>query len=193
MSTGGGSDSEDRPRSGSRRNPNRNPDRNPDRSPDRDPDRPRRSLSREARARAERAGRVGAERAQRGQRSSGDRAERAQRAQRAAAGSRRGPRPRRSESESGGSGRQRSDIWSRVLVAVPAAIVAIVFIDLGGLAWALFMIAIGAVCMYELYGLLDRWRPAPAVGFASLAAMVIAADADASNSSARTGAAGGEA
>jgi phosphatidate cytidylyltransferase len=61
------------------------------------------------------------------------------------------------------------------LIAVPAAIIAIVFVDLGGLAWALFMIAIGAVCMHELYGLLDRWRPAAAVGFASLAAMVIAA------------------
>ena len=29
--------------------------------------------------------------------------------------------------------------------------------------------------MYELYGLLARWRPAPAVGFAALAAMVIVA------------------
>ena len=57
----------------------------------------------------------------------------------------------------------------------PAAIIAIVFIDLGGLAWALLMIAIGAVCMHELYRMLDRWRPAPAVGFAALAAMVIAA------------------
>ncbi len=62
-----------------------------------------------------------------------------------------------------------------MLVAVPAAIIAIIFIDLGGLAWALFMIATGAVCMYELYGLLARWRPAAAVGFASLAAMVIVA------------------
>jgi phosphatidate cytidylyltransferase len=176
MSTGGGSDSGDRPRSGSGRDP------------DRDPDRPRRSLSREARERAERAGRVGAERAQRAQRSSADRTERAQRAQRSSAdrteraqraqrsaGSRRSQRPRRSQSDSAGSGGQRSDFWSRILVAVPAAIIAIVFIDLGGLAWALFMIAIGAVCMYELYGLLDRWRPAPAVGFASLAAMVVAA------------------
>jgi len=37
------------------------------------------------------------------------------------------------------------------------------------------MIAAGAVCMYELYGLLARWRPAAAVGFASLAVMVIVA------------------
>jgi phosphatidate cytidylyltransferase len=60
-------------------------------------------------------------------------------------------------------------------VGVPAAIVAIVFVDLGGLPWALFMIAIGWICLYELYGVLERWRPLPLVGFASLAAMVLAA------------------
>jgi phosphatidate cytidylyltransferase len=71
--------------------------------------------------------------------------------------------------------RQRSDVWQRVLVAIPAAFVAIVFIDLGGLAFALFLIAIGLVCMHELYRLLDRWKPLPVVGFASLLGMVLAA------------------
>ena len=70
---------------------------------------------------------------------------------------------------------RRSELLSRVLIAVPAAIIAIVFVDLGGLAFALFMIAAGGLCMYELYGMLGRWRPAPPVGFAALAAMVIAA------------------
>ncbi len=64
---------------------------------------------------------------------------------------------------------------ARILVAVPAAIVAIVFVDVGGTAWALFMIAICWVCMSELYRLLGRWRPAPAVGFAAAAALVLAA------------------
>lgn len=71
--------------------------------------------------------------------------------------------------------RRRSDLPARILVAIPAAIVAIVFVDVGGTAWALFMVAIGCVCLHELYRLLDRWRPAPLVGFASLAAMVMAA------------------
>jgi phosphatidate cytidylyltransferase len=62
-----------------------------------------------------------------------------------------------------------------VIVAVPAAIVAIVFIDVGGTLFALFMIAIGLVCLYELYRILERWRPLPLVGFGSLAAMVLAA------------------
>jgi phosphatidate cytidylyltransferase len=50
-----------------------------------------------------------------------------------------------------------------------------VFIDLGGTIFALFMIAVGAVCLHELYQLLRRWRPAAVVGFASLAVMVLGA------------------
>jgi phosphatidate cytidylyltransferase len=68
-----------------------------------------------------------------------------------------------------------SDLLARIIVAVPAAIVAILFIDFGGLPFAVFMIVIGWVCMHELYRLLARWKPLPAVGFASLAAMVLAA------------------
>jgi phosphatidate cytidylyltransferase len=62
-----------------------------------------------------------------------------------------------------------------VIVAIPAAIVAVVFVDLGGLAFALFMIAVGWTCLHELYRMLARWKPLPIVGFASLAGMVIAA------------------
>ncbi len=68
-----------------------------------------------------------------------------------------------------------SDLFSRILVAVPAAVVALVFIDLGGLAFALFMAAIGCICLHELYGMLGRWRPVPLVGFAALIGMVLAA------------------
>jgi phosphatidate cytidylyltransferase len=60
-------------------------------------------------------------------------------------------------------------------VAVPAAVVAIVFIDLGGTAFAGFMVVIGWICMHELYRLLGRWKPVSLVGFVSLAGMVAAA------------------
>jgi phosphatidate cytidylyltransferase len=60
-------------------------------------------------------------------------------------------------------------------VAVPAAIVAIAFVDLGGLAWALFMMVIGWVCMHELYRMLERWRPVALVGFAAMTGLVLAA------------------
>lgn len=79
------------------------------------------------------------------------------------------------------SGRRRSkrgrgsDLLLRILIAIPAAVIVIVFIDLGGLAFALLMILVGLVCMHELYRMLARWRPVVIVGFASLAAMVLAA------------------
>ncbi len=92
-------------------------------------------------------------------------------------------RPRASErrsrnTERGGDPterRGRSDLAARILVAVPAAVLAIVFIDIGGLPWALFLVAFGCVCLYELYRMLDRWRPVPAVGMAGLAALVLGA------------------
>jgi phosphatidate cytidylyltransferase len=61
------------------------------------------------------------------------------------------------------------------VVAVPAAVLAVFFIDVGGLAFAVFMIVIGVVCMHELYRMLARWRPVAIVGFASLVGMVLAA------------------
>jgi len=69
----------------------------------------------------------------------------------------------------------RSELLTRILVAVPAAIIAVIFIDLGGLAFALFMIAVGWACLHELYRLLERWRPVAIVGFASVAGLVLAA------------------
>ena len=52
----------------------------------------------------------------------------------------------------------------------PAAVLAIVFVDIGGIAFALFMIVIGwlSACTSST-GMLDRWRPVPLVGFAALA------------------------
>jgi phosphatidate cytidylyltransferase len=92
-------------------------------------------------------------------------------AERAASRAARRPPPRERER----APRRTSDLLARIIVAVPAAIVAIAFVDFGGTAWALFMLAISLVCLHELYRLLGRWRPAPAVGFAAAAAMVLAA------------------
>jgi phosphatidate cytidylyltransferase len=95
-------------------------------------------------------------------------------AQRRAPREQRRPRERRPQREPRPP-RQRSDLLSRILVAIPAAVVAIAFIDVGGIAFALFMIAVGCVCLSELYGLLHRWKPVPVIGFAALAAMVLGA------------------
>jgi phosphatidate cytidylyltransferase len=50
-----------------------------------------------------------------------------------------------------------------------------VLIDVGGTAWALFMMVLGYVSMQELYRLLDRWKPVPIVGFGALVGMTLAA------------------
>ncbi len=71
--------------------------------------------------------------------------------------------------------RQRPELLTRILVAVPAAVLAVVFIDLGGIAFALLLIAAGIACMHELYRLLGRWKPVVPVGFAALTGMVLAA------------------
>ncbi|MGN6867050.1 MAG: hypothetical protein ACTHMY_01465, partial [Solirubrobacteraceae bacterium] len=47
--------------------------------------------------------------------------------------------------------RRRSDLISRVLVAIPLAIATIIFINLGGLAFQLFIIAAGLICVHECY------------------------------------------
>lgn len=85
------------------------------------------------------------------------------------------PRQRRAPRQRDRKPRRRSDLFSRVVVAIPLAIATIVFNDLGGLLFALFIIAAGLICMHELYRLLTPWRPVPAVGFAALVAMVLVA------------------
>ena len=71
--------------------------------------------------------------------------------------------------------RRRGDLITRILVAVPLAIATIIFNNLGGLPFALFLIAAGLICMHEAYGLLRIWRPVVAVGFAAVVAMVLVA------------------
>ncbi len=84
------------------------------------------------------------------------------------------PRERRERGEPR-KARRRSDLLSRVLVAIPLAVATIIFIGLGGLAFQLFIIAAGLICMHELYKLLAVWRPVPLVGWAALVGMVFAA------------------
>ncbi|HWF36356.1 MAG TPA: phosphatidate cytidylyltransferase [Solirubrobacteraceae bacterium] len=71
--------------------------------------------------------------------------------------------------------RPRSELVSRVLVAIPAAVIAVVFVDLGGTPWAALMILLGWACLDELYRMLHRWKPATSAGLAALAGMVLAA------------------
>lgn len=71
--------------------------------------------------------------------------------------------------------RRGSELLTRILIAIPLAVLAIVVIDVGGVVFALFMVAVGWLCLIELYRLLHRWRPMALVGLAATAGMVLAA------------------
>ena len=62
-----------------------------------------------------------------------------------------------------------------MLVGVPAAVLAIVFVDIGGIGWMLLMAILACACLSELYRMLPGWRPVPAVGFAVAIGMCVAA------------------
>ena len=64
---------------------------------------------------------------------------------------------------------------ARVLVAVPAFVVAVALVDVGGLAWAIAVSAPGCAALAELYRMLERWKTVPAAGNAALAGMCMAA------------------
>ena len=71
--------------------------------------------------------------------------------------------------------RERSDLLSRIVVGVPAAVLAVVFVDIGGIGWALLMALLACACLSELYRMHSAWRPVPVVGYTVAVAMCLAA------------------
>lgn len=89
----------------------------------------------------------------------------------------RGPARQRREREAPArrERRERSDLASRILVAVPAGVFAVFIVTSGGLILALGLIALGVLALSELYGLMRRARPVDLAGFLAMAAMVMLA------------------
>jgi phosphatidate cytidylyltransferase len=81
-------------------------------------------------------------------------------------------RPRRPRPSRSG---RRSDLGSRVLVAVPAFAVAVFLVARGGVLFAVALLILGWVCLDELYRLSARAHPAKLAGFAALLALLLAA------------------
>ncbi len=82
------------------------------------------------------------------------------------------PQPRRAP---GRAPRQRSDLAARVLAALPAIAFAIFIVAQGGVVFSLGVLALGLVCLHELYAMFDRAHPARLAGFAGFAGMIAAA------------------
>jgi phosphatidate cytidylyltransferase len=68
-----------------------------------------------------------------------------------------------------------SDLLARVLVAVPAAAFAIAIVYFGGAIFALGVLALGLVCLHELFDMLAPMRPLRLAGFLGLCGLVAAA------------------
>ena len=68
-----------------------------------------------------------------------------------------------------------SDFGARVLAALPAIAFAIFIVAEGGLVFALGALALGVICLGELFTMLQAIRPVRLAGFLGLAALVLAA------------------
>jgi len=71
--------------------------------------------------------------------------------------------------------RRSSDLYARVLVAIPAIAVALFLVLEGGLVFTIGLIVLGAICMHELYAMYDRAHPVRLAGFIALAGLLLAA------------------
>ena len=67
-------------------------------------------------------------------------------------------------------------MWGRVAVAVPAIAVAIFLVVSGGLIFAIGLIALGGLCMHELFDMYERAHPVRLAGFLGLAGLLLAAE-----------------
>src|SRR3954454_3236851 len=79
------------------------------------------------------------------------------------------PPPRRPR-QSGGS-----QLGRPTLVAIPAIAFAITIIYFGGATFALGALALGLVCIHELFTMLERLRPVRLAGFLGIGGLVAAA------------------
>src|SRR3954447_5362041 len=68
-----------------------------------------------------------------------------------------------------------SDLGSRIIVAIPAIAFAIAIIYFGGATFALGALALGLVCIHELFTMLERMRPVRPAGFLGIGGLVAAA------------------
>jgi phosphatidate cytidylyltransferase len=68
-----------------------------------------------------------------------------------------------------------SDLGGRILVAIPAIAFAITIVYFGGAVFACGALALGLVCIHELFTMLERMRPVRLAGFLGIIGLVVAA------------------
>jgi phosphatidate cytidylyltransferase len=88
--------------------------------------------------------------------------------------------PRARRGGGGGPGpsgeRSGSDLGARLLAAIPAIAFALVIVISGGIVFTLGVMALGFICLHELFGMYERMSPVRLAGFLGLAGMLLAAN-----------------
>jgi phosphatidate cytidylyltransferase len=78
----------------------------------------------------------------------------------------------RARRRSGGGG---SDLGARILVAIPALVVALAMVALGGTVFQVGIGLLGLICLHELFTLFERARPARLAGAVGFVGLLVAA------------------
>jgi phosphatidate cytidylyltransferase len=70
-----------------------------------------------------------------------------------------------------------SDLFARILVALPAIAFAIFIVAYGGWVFTTGVVALGLLCLHEFFRMYERQRPVKLAGFAALIGLGVAANA----------------
>jgi phosphatidate cytidylyltransferase len=70
-----------------------------------------------------------------------------------------------------------SDLFARILVALPAIAFAIFIVAYGGWVFTAGVVALGLLCLHEFFRLYERMRPVKLAGFAAMIGLGVAANA----------------
>src|SRR3954447_25366498 len=84
-------------------------------------------------------------------------------------------RPARARPAGAAAAGSRSDLGNRILVAVPALVVALAMVTLGGAVFLAGVAVLGLVCLHELFSMFARARPVRLAGFIGYLGLLAAA------------------
>jgi phosphatidate cytidylyltransferase len=71
----------------------------------------------------------------------------------------------------------RSELGARIVAAVPAIAFALFIVGFGGWIFAAGLVALGWICLHELFGMYEFANPSRLAGFAGVVALLVAAHA----------------
>lgn len=70
---------------------------------------------------------------------------------------------------------RRSDLGQRILIGVPAAAMALLFVIVGGAPFTVFLIVFGLISLHELFSMYPQAHPSRLAGFVILIGLLVAA------------------